>query len=108
VRSSPIRFAMDELEIVRALREIDERGWILGAIVHSHPNGPATPSRTDLAEAFYPGSLMVIVSFATEKPDLRGWRLERRDDAWEPVEVPVVSGGGVAKCAANCAPFSGS
>ncbi|MBA2776934.1 MAG: Mov34/MPN/PAD-1 family protein, partial [Chloroflexia bacterium] len=30
-----------------------------GAIVHSHPTGPARPSRTDLDEAFYPESLML-------------------------------------------------
>jgi proteasome lid subunit RPN8/RPN11 len=90
IRSSPSRFEMDPRELIAVLAGIDERGWSLGAIVHSHPNGPATPSRTDLAEAFYPESLMVIASFAAELPDLQAWRLEPDGAGWQPRNVPIV------------------
>lgn len=92
-RSSPTRFDMDQLEIIRALRDIDDHGWTLGAIVHSHPRGPASPSATDLAEAFYPDALMVIVSFTSGNPDLRAWRLDGEPGNWVPAEIPVTISG---------------
>ena len=75
VDASPSRFTMDPVEVLHALREIDEHGWWLGAIVHSHPHGPARPSATDLREARYPDALTVIVSLAEQPARLRAWRL---------------------------------
>lgn len=89
IRESPVRYQMDWQELIAALRDIDANGWSLGAIVHSHPRGPAVPSVTDLAEAWYPDSLMVIASFATEPPDLRAWALvgERGEPASREVGI---------------------
>ena len=42
--------------------EIEENGWSLGAIYHSHTRSPAYPSQTDVNLAFYPDSLYLIVS----------------------------------------------
>ncbi len=89
-RASPVRFEMDRYELIAAMRDIDEHDWVLGAIVHSHPRGPATPSRTDLAEAFYPEALMLIASFASGTPDLQAWRLEQGDDESVPRHVPIL------------------
>lgn len=75
VDASPSRFTMDPVEVLHALREIDEHGWWLGAIVHSHPHGPGRPSATDLREARYPDALTVIVSLAEQPARLRAWRL---------------------------------
>jgi proteasome lid subunit RPN8/RPN11 len=88
-RASPVRFEMDRYELIAAMRDIDDHDWLLGAIAHSHPRGPATPSRTDLAEAFYPEALMLIVSFASGPPDLQAWRLEQHDGEFIPREVPI-------------------
>ena len=88
-RNSPVRFEMDAREIIAALREIDREGWHLGAIVHSHPNGPPTPSPTDLAEAAYPESLMVIVSWSSGTPEARAWSLEPDGNGWKPRAVPI-------------------
>lgn len=92
IRASPTRYEMDARELMAALRDIDRRGWSLGAIVHSHPNGPATPSPTDIAEFLYPEALLVIASFAREPVDLRAWRLTPNGGTWRPRSVPIIHG----------------
>jgi proteasome lid subunit RPN8/RPN11 len=72
--ASPVRYTMDPAEVLAALRDIEGHGWRLGAIVHSHPATPPTPSATDLREARYPGALLLIVSFGGVAPAMRAWR----------------------------------
>ena len=86
IEGSPTRYTMEPGEVLAALLEIDRRGWRLGATVHSHPSGPATPSRTDLTEARYPDALLAIIGLATHPPELRLWRLPG-DQGLESVEV---------------------
>ena len=88
---SPTRYTMAPEEVLRSFLDMEQRGWSLGGIVHSHPVGPATPSRTDMREFQYPEALMVIVSLAGDAPDLRAWWLGDRSASW-PAEVPVNSG----------------
>ncbi len=92
IDASPSRFTMDPAEVVRSLREIGEQGLALGAIVHSHLRGPATPSTTDLREAYYPDALMMIVSFADQPAALRAWRVVHEDDlrVVQPVDIVVL------------------
>lgn len=91
VDASPSRYTMDPAEVISALRDIEDNGWWLGAIVHSHPASPAVPSATDLREAYYPEALMVIVSLARAAPELRAWRLVADPTAAESfVEVPIL------------------
>jgi proteasome lid subunit RPN8/RPN11 len=80
VDRSPSRYTMEPVEVVRALREMREVGWRLGAIVHSHLKGPATPSATDVREAHYPDALMLIVSFAVQPATTGVWRVVPEDD----------------------------
>lgn len=80
VDRSPSRYTMAPIEVVRALREMREAGWRLGAIVHSHLKGPATPSATDVREAHYPDALMMIVSFAVQPATTGVWRVVPEDD----------------------------
>lgn len=88
--ASPSRFAMDPAEVVAALSAIDRDGDRLAAIVHSHPATEAIPSRTDLREAFYPGALLLIVSFVGGEPRLRAWRIVTgQGDALRVAEVPI-------------------
>ncbi len=47
------RYEADPQSLLEALRRMERRGLELVAIVHSHPNGPATPSETDRAQAFW-------------------------------------------------------
>ncbi|MDW8328208.1 MAG: M67 family metallopeptidase, partial [Anaerolineales bacterium] len=59
---SPVRYRMDPARQLEAMLAIEAAGLELTAIYHSHPNGPATPSLTDIAEAYYPDSLYLICS----------------------------------------------
>jgi [CysO sulfur-carrier protein]-S-L-cysteine hydrolase len=75
---SPVRYTMKPEEVIQAqkeMRDMRAQGWFLAAIVHSHPRTPPTPSRTDLREAYYPRSRMLIVTFAGEAPELKCWAL---------------------------------
>lgn len=62
IRQSPTRFEMDPLQQVKAMLDMEARGWSLLAIYHSHPQGPETPSATDVARAYYPETVQLIVS----------------------------------------------
>jgi proteasome lid subunit RPN8/RPN11 len=89
--ASPKRFTMDPVVVIAAFKDMEARGWRLGAIVHSHPRTPATPSMTDLREAHYPSALMLIASLAGEAPELRAWAITTRPDAGRKVlgERPI-------------------
>lgn len=80
IDASPTRFTMHPQDVITALDTISREGWELGAIVHSHLKGPATPSSNDIDEAYYPDALMVIVSLAHLPPDVRAWRLDSRNE----------------------------
>jgi proteasome lid subunit RPN8/RPN11 len=74
--ASPVRYGLDPREQYRIMKEIDESGWALGAIYHSHTRSPAYPSQTDVNLAFYPEALYLIVSLQDpERPDLRAFRI---------------------------------
>lgn len=90
VNASPTRYTMEPREVLDAHTAIRERGWQLGAIVHSHPQTAPAPSATDLREYFYPGTLLVIVGFGSGVPEMRAWRIEGSPEAWQPVEVALV------------------
>ena len=89
IEASATRFTMDPEEVIGALRTLRERGWLLGGIVHSHLNGPATPSAVDLNEAHYPDALMIVVSFAASPVEMHAWRIEGDRDVREVEIVPA-------------------
>jgi len=86
IDASATRYTMDPAQVVAAFDEMGRHGWRFGAIVHSHPASAATPSATDLREAFYPDVLMVIVDLRQTPPEVRAWWV----GGGGPVEVPVV------------------
>ena len=77
--ASPLRFNIDGREILRVIEEIEEAGWSLGAIYHSHTRSAAYPSQTDIGfalvdgrgEQWWPGTLYLIVGLAEEPPEVR-------------------------------------
>jgi [CysO sulfur-carrier protein]-S-L-cysteine hydrolase len=59
--------------------DFEDAGLELVAIYHSHPRGPETPSPTDIAYAFYPDTMYLIISLATpDQPVVRGFRITDR------------------------------
>ncbi len=85
---SPLRYEFEGREQLRIQTEIEDAGWELGAIYHSHTRSPPLPSQTDINLAFYPDSLYVIVGVAGEEPDVRAFRIV--DAQVEEVELAVV------------------
>lgn len=51
--NSPVRFRMEPLEQLQAFEHLESAGMEVLAVFHSHPQGPAVPSPTDIAEAYY-------------------------------------------------------
>jgi proteasome lid subunit RPN8/RPN11 len=66
---SPVRYSMHPVEQIRAFEEIEKQGWGLIGIYHTHPAGPEIPSPRDVAEAYYPESIYLILS-----GEAAGWR----------------------------------
>lgn len=76
VLHSRSEYEMEPRQQVEAMFALEEAGWELLAIYHSHPNGPQTPSTTDVARANYPQAAQVIVSLADrEQPVARAFTI---------------------------------
>lgn len=61
------------------------------AIFHSHPHGPARPSRIDIAEAFYPNTAYLIWAPAANDWICRAFRIA--DDEVEEISLRVAPSG---------------
>jgi proteasome lid subunit RPN8/RPN11 len=71
----------------RAEQQARTEGLEVVGVFHSHPDHPAEPSPTDLAEA-WPGWLYVIVPVALGRPGVpRGWRLRADRSGFDPVDL---------------------
>lgn len=80
VSESPVHYEMDPQEQLTAMLEIEDNGWDLGAIYHSHTRTRAYPSSTDVRLAAYPDALQIIVSLADfERPDIRAFRIRGKE-----------------------------
>ncbi len=85
---SAVTYRLDPTEQLRVFREIEDRGWDLIAIYHSHTHSEAYPSVTDRRLAFYPEAVYVLVSLAApEDPVVRAFSI--RDGDVDELEVTV-------------------
>lgn len=74
--ASPVTYRLDGKEQLRVFDELDERGWDLWAIYHSHTHSEAYPSETDVKLAFYPDARYLLLSLADrDEPVLRSFRI---------------------------------
>jgi proteasome lid subunit RPN8/RPN11 len=95
VSASPVRYSLDPKEQFAVYRALDDNGWELGGVFHSHTRTEAYPSPTDVRMASEDVPY-VIVSLAHDPPDIKAFRIlkEKWDsDSGEIVEVPVVLDG---------------
>jgi proteasome lid subunit RPN8/RPN11 len=75
--ASPVSYRLDPKEQLTVFDEIEDEGWDLLGIFHTHTHSEAYPSETDLRQAFYPEALYLLMSLSDrEKPVLRGFRIE--------------------------------
>lgn len=76
VDHSPYTYLMDPREQLEAFKAMEADGLDLMAIYHSHTHSPAYPSETDVAKAYYPDALYLIVSLQDRNaPTLRAFRI---------------------------------
>jgi proteasome lid subunit RPN8/RPN11 len=74
--ASPVHYRMEPQEQLRAMLDMEDRGWELGGIYHSHTHTRAYPSQTDVGLAFYPDATYIIVSLARmDQPEIRAFRI---------------------------------
>jgi len=87
--ASPFRFEVDGLELHRTLTGIEDAGYELGAIYHSHTRSEPYPSQTDVNfAANWPGVEWLIVGLANgADPVVRSYLIE--DGAIAEVSVTV-------------------
>ena len=77
ILASPVAYKMDPQQQLAAMIDLEERGWDMVAIFHSHPTGPERPSPTDIAQAYYPECVYIIVSLVEkEQPVVGGFRID--------------------------------
>ena len=89
IAASAREYEMDPSELISTMRSLRDCGEQLIAIFHSHPHGPAEPSKTDVDRAYYPEAAHLIVSLAKpERPLAAGFRII--DGEAIPIEVHVI------------------
>jgi len=75
--ASPATYRLDGKEQLKVFDELDERGWDLWAIYHSHTHSEAYPSETDTRLAFYPDSRYLVLSLQDRaEPVLRSFWIQ--------------------------------
>ena len=76
VERSPYRYSMDSKELYLTYREIEDQGWELMIIYHSHTHSEASPSATDVRLATWPDAYYVLVSLEDkESPAIRAFHI---------------------------------
>ncbi len=62
VEHSPYRYSMDNKVLNQVIMEIDDSGWEVMAIYHSHTHTEAYPSATDVRLASWPDAFYILIS----------------------------------------------
>lgn len=84
--ASPVSYRVDSRDQWRAMRDAESRGLDVLGCFHSHTHSDAYPSVTDVAQAFYPEWVYVIVGLGESEPVLRAFRIR----SGEVVGVPLL------------------
>jgi proteasome lid subunit RPN8/RPN11 len=74
--NSPYRYNMDPRELYLTYREIEDCGWDIIAIYHSHTHSPAYPSTTDVRLATWPDAYYILISLLDhDRPPVNAFRI---------------------------------
>lgn len=82
---SPTQYRIDPQEQFETFQLIEDNGWDLLAIYHSHPLGPPGLSTRDLAEAFYPQAVYLVWYRSGDEWNCKGFLIQHL----EPEEVAI-------------------
>lgn len=89
------RYNIAPVELVRIQREARQQGLDIVGFYHSHPDHPAQPSSTDLAEAHWIGCSYVITSVAKGIADVTNafalHGTDEEDKHFEQEEIQAIS-----------------
>jgi proteasome lid subunit RPN8/RPN11 len=89
--ASPTFYVVEPKAQLGAMNEMDDKGWDLVGIFHSHTFTEAYPSKTDVELAQYPDAAYLILSLAEpDAPSLRAFSI--RDGQVDELEVAVGDG----------------
>ena len=66
--ASPTSYTIPPQEHYDALVDAESKGWRIGGVFHSHPNGPAEMSSVDLERALDPEWVYVVVGLGGADP----------------------------------------
>lgn len=80
-------FMMDPKEQFAVVKDLRARGISMLAVYHSHPETPARPSEEDIRLALTPDVSYVIVSLASEQPEIKSYRIKEAAVAPEIIEI---------------------
>ena len=73
---SPYRYNMDPRELYHTYREIEDNGWELLAIYHSHTHSPAYPSATDVRLSTWPDAYYILISLMDkQEPEMHAFKI---------------------------------
>jgi len=85
------RYAITPPDYLAADRLARRQGLDIVGFYHSHPDHPARPSATDLAEATFPGYTYVIVSIRDGQPaELTAWSLAPDRSQFETEAIDIL------------------
>jgi proteasome lid subunit RPN8/RPN11 len=78
IHASALKFEIDPMEQYRLTSEIEELGWQIGAIYHSHVRSEPKPSQTDISFAAHAGNIeWIIVGLAGgQEPEVRSYLID--------------------------------
>jgi proteasome lid subunit RPN8/RPN11 len=91
IHASALKFEIDPREQLQINDAIDDAGWELGAIYHSHVRSEPKPSQTDITfAAGLPGIEWIIVGLTDlDAPEVRSYTIEAGEVRRAPLREPA-------------------
>jgi proteasome lid subunit RPN8/RPN11 len=87
-REPRTQYNADPHELLSAFQAMDTHNWEHLAIYHSHPATEAYPSATDVARAFYPDTIYILISLVNPaQPNVRAFRIVEQKISEQVLEV---------------------